>query len=250
MADFIMKSDASVVCMQEVQNDQFDYFKTALAEKYETIWYTRQSATGEGLAIAYDKSEWTLLESERFWLSETPDVCSKGWGAKWYRICVRALLEHKETAAKLNVFNVHLDFGQAQLEGMKLVMERVKASEYPVYVCGDFNGYENSPMYPVIAEYLQDAQQTAHKSDAGRTFNAKGDVADRPDMAIDFCFFTKTVIEPMIFSIHKDKWGTENDQWLSDHYPITTKVRYIYDYRVRYPDTTQNGFDGEASLVS
>lgn len=43
MADFIMKSDASVVCMQEVQNDQFDYFKTALAEKYETIWYTRQS---------------------------------------------------------------------------------------------------------------------------------------------------------------------------------------------------------------
>ena len=41
---------------------------------------------GEASAIFYLKDKYDLVESGHFWLSETPDVMSKSWGAQFNRV--------------------------------------------------------------------------------------------------------------------------------------------------------------------
>ena len=244
--NYMLNSGVGVICMQEVEKEQYDMIEPGLVEKYETIWYTRDGANDQGLAIAYEKSTWTLVESSRFWLSETPEVKSKGWGAKYYRICVNALLEHQETGARVNVFNVHLDnvSEDARVNGLKLVLEKASQSQYPIFVCGDFNARINSDTYNVISQTLQDAQQTASVSDIGRTYHNGFQYDDYDSTAIDFCFFSKEVFEISEFSICRDR-RMDNNSYLSDHYPIKTALKFIYEYEEWYPTTTDKGFDLE-----
>ena len=245
LADYMLTSGVSVICTQEVAKQQYDILQPVLAQKYETVWYSREGANGQGLAISCDKSTWTLVESSCFWLSETPDVQSKGWGASYYRICVTAVLEHKETGSRMQVFNVHLDHQveAARVNGIKLVLDRASKSEYPVMICGDFNDRIGSETYKTISAALQDAQQTATVSDEGRTYHKNFAYNDYDGTAIDFCFFAKDVFEINKFEICRDR-RADNNEALSDHYPIKVTLKFYYEYEEFYPIITENGFDG------
>lgn len=245
IASFLMRSGTSVICMQEVKKAQFDFLKEKLADKYEVVWYTRHTADGEGLATAYEKNVWTLVNEECFWLSETPDRISKDWNSKYPRICVRTLLEHKSTGAKLNVFNVHTESNIAQFEQMKVMLERAKKSEYPVLVAGDFNThYTTHTTVATMETYFQNCQQVARDTDLGITAHDKFKYDDYEGVPIDFCFVSKDIFDVLTFDVCRDR-RTDNNSWLSDHYPIKTTVRYIYEYEIEYPDTTPDGVDGE-----
>ena len=222
--DYINGQNASIVCMQEVTAAQKNDLAANITERFDMFWYGRDDGTsGEGLAIAYDKSMWTLIEKDCFWLSETPDTPSKGWGASKRRICVTALLEHKETGAKFMVFNVHLDHAAeaARVNGISLVMQRIKACEYPVYLCGDFNCTPESEAYAISTGELQDAQMTALDSDEGSTFIGwNGSYTDEDKYVIDYCMFSKENIVPLTFEICDGKWGENNENQLSDTIPL------------------------------
>ena len=231
IAALIVKYEASVVCMQEVQKEQADYLSQKLPDNYELVWNARDTANGEGSGIVYDSNIWSLMSRDCFWLSETPNVKSKGWGASYYRICVRALLKHNETGAKLNVFDVHLDHQveAARNNGMKLILKKVADSIYPCFVAGDFNTSDAGAAYLYTAERLQDCRKKAPISDRGATFQNWGVNADH-DMTkmIDFCFVSRDVVTPLEFKICRDKYGANNDQFISDHYAICTKVAIWY----------------------
>ena len=225
---FLNGCDAGIVCMQEVKPSQKEDLQQNIADKYDMIWYGRDSGTtGEGLAIAFDKNVWTLVEKECFWLSGTPDVPSYGWSASIRRICVTALLEHKESGTRMKVFNTHLDHKSqsAQENGMKLILERMAECPYPTYLCGDFNCTQSGKAYQLAAEVLQDAQVTAPTSDEGSTFTGWGQKTDADKYVIDFCFFSKDNVVPQSFAICRDKWGENNQNLLSDHNPIKATVK-------------------------
>ena len=246
--EYINGQDASIVCMQEVNPTQQADLRLNITERFDMIWYGRGGAGSEGLAIAYDKSTWSLLEQDCFWLSETPDVKSYGWGASKYRICVTALLEHNVTGAKMKVFNTHLDLSATpRVNGLKVIMSRIAQCEYPVYLCGDFNDTPNSEAYAVAAETLQDAQITAPDSDEGSTFTGWGTKTDADKYVIDFCFFSKESIEPLTYEICDDRWGENNENMLSDHNAIKVKVKLRYKAE-ELPDISgligSNGSDG------
>ena len=252
--DYINGQNASIVCMQEVSKAQKNDLSENITTRFDMVWYGRTDGTsGEGLAIAYDKSLWNLVEQGCFWLSETPDTPSYGWGAGHKRICVTALLEHKETGARLMVFNVHLDHAveAARVNGISLVMQRIKACEYPVYLCGDFNCTPESEAYAISTGELQDAQMTALDSDEGSTFIGwNGTITDADQYVIDYCMFTKGNIVPLVYEICDGKWGENNENQLSDHNPLEVTIRLIYDLEKNYPDTTEGGFDCNMDTVS
>ncbi|MBS1563601.1 MAG: endonuclease/exonuclease/phosphatase family protein, partial [Bacteroidetes bacterium] len=64
---------------------------------------------GEHSAIWYKRDRFTLMKSGLFWLSETPEAVSKGWDAKYERICTWAEFEDRQTGFIFYYFNTHFD---------------------------------------------------------------------------------------------------------------------------------------------
>ncbi|MBE6728552.1 MAG: hypothetical protein E7562_07915 [Ruminococcaceae bacterium] len=229
LAEYLLSGDAQVICMQEVKREQYNFLKTALESKYDIIYFARESGGNpEGLAIAYDKAVFKANEQNVFWFSDTPQEQSKGWGAKYFRICVNVLLEDIKTGGKLNVFNVHLDDSsvESRIKSAAMLVEKVKQSEHPAFVAGDFNDKIGSDCYNTISAYMNDCQQTAPDTDNGITYNGWGKIADNKTTPIDFGFVSRDTISPLSFKICRDKW--ENTNFYSDHYAIKTKVQVTY----------------------
>lgn len=254
---YLAGQDASVICMQEVRKQQYEDMNSfaALTEKFDIVYYARESGNDpEGLAIAFDKAIWEKQSENMFWLSETPEVMSKGWGANYYRICVNVLLKHRETGAMLNVFCVHLDHQVelARVNGMNLIIDRISRSQYPAFVAGDFNCTDDTETYKSTAEQLLDCHASLPDADKGRTFNNWTESATEEGPCIDFCFVSKRNFTPLTFNICRDKWSQqggeyvfgENGYFLSDHYAVKTTVTLAYDVYLTAENTTDNGFDG------
>src|SRR3546814_14316298 len=60
-------------------------------------------------AIFYKKDRFRLLDHDTFWLSETPEVPSKGWDAALNRICTWGKFRDKESRKEFFYFNLHMD---------------------------------------------------------------------------------------------------------------------------------------------
>ena len=228
---YLNEMQTDVICLQEVKQAQYEDIANGLGEKFEIVYYTREIRNNaEGLAVVYDTTAWDKIEQNRFWLSATPETESKDWDSGHYRICVNLLLEHKQTGARINVFNVHLDVKSAlaRENGIALVLERAKDSDVPTFICGDFNCKVDSEPYKKASEVLQDCQAVAPNTDSGVTFQDWGQVADDAGTAIDFCFADKKKMQPLSFAILRDKWGENNENLYSDHYAVQTQVRLQY----------------------
>lgn len=228
VTEYLNNSGASVICLQEVDSGQYEYINENISEKYESVYYTRETGEDvEGLVIAYDKEIFEKVSDTRFWLSETPDIESIGWDAAYKRICVNALLKDKGNGGILNVFNVHLDHTglTSQSKGLELVMEKINETDYPAFVAGDFNVTSTSDCYQVISSQMQDCQLAAPISDYGVTFHNWGSNSDYSSTPIDFCFVSKENMKPLTYKICRDKW---DGNYYSDHYAVKVKVRVTY----------------------
>ena len=218
VVEYIDTSGADVLCLQEVTKAQYDDLEASL-KNYGIIWYPRDGGSNaEGLAILYS-DDFTATNEERFWLSETPDVQSKGWGAMYPRICVHATLKHT-SGDILDVYNVHLDHmsNNARINGIKLVVERAFAAGGNAVVAGDFNADTESDCYAAISESFTDA---AHASDSqsGYTYNDWGLVNHYGDSPIDHIFLSEN-LTPKVFRVLYDHIGGVDGEYYSDHYAI------------------------------
>ena len=259
---FLNETDATVICMQEVKQGQVGDIREGLKGRFEFIYYARESGSNpEGLGILYDKNVWSLVSEYMFWLSETPDVMSKGWGASYYRICVNLLLQHKETGAKLSVYNVHLDHQVelARVNGMNLVLEKIEDERYPAYVCGDMNCTVNTPAIEAMTKVMTDCQAEASITEGGNTYNGWDTTVNPDALAIDFCFVSKNLMLPISFDICREKYTVTADgitfsedsgSLLSDHYAVKTTVRWLYKLSGSNTAISKDGFDGEMETVN
>lgn len=227
VAEYIDASGADVLCLQEVTTPQYEYLDEALT-KYSVIWYPRDdSSDSEGLAILCSDS-FEVLEQDRFWLSETPDEQSKGWGAMYPRICVHAKLQHSDGDV-FDVYNVHLDHisERARTNGIKLVVERALASDAPAIVAGDFNADSESDCYAEISGSLCDAYVAAPDSKGGYTYNNWG-LAPTDALAIDHIFFTDD-IDVKVFRVLYDFIDGEEGRYYSDHFAVASRFSLSAD---------------------
>ena len=111
---------------------------------------------GEHVGIFYRKDKFKLLNSGRFWLSETPEKASTGWDAALPRLCTWG--EFSDLAAKKSfyVFNIHFDHrgAKARRESAKLLREMARkiAGDSPVILLGDFNSGQDSKVHQILAD--------------------------------------------------------------------------------------------------
>ena len=111
LVSVVLFHDVTILGVQEALPDQMDDMRQRLLN-YKSIGVGREDGKnkGEFSAIFYDTTKLQALQSETFWLSETPTVAgSKGWDAAITRIVTWAKFRDKKTKKIFFHFNTHFD---------------------------------------------------------------------------------------------------------------------------------------------
>lgn len=170
--------------------------------------------------IYYLKDKYTLLESDTFWLSDTPEVESKFQNAGCFRICSYVVLENIKTGFTYIHLNTHFDNSntEAQNLGGKLVCEYAKklTEKYEnasVIITGDFNQYSDGESVKLL---LSEGFINSNKGDLTPTYHGWGE--NPHNEPIDYIFVKGFQVSD--YKVHSDT-GSKTD--ISDHYMITAK---------------------------
>lgn len=172
--------------------------------------------------IFYLKDKYTLIESDTFWISETPDKESRFDGAGCHRVCSYVVLKNKSNGFTYIHLNTHFDNTsvEAQNLGGKLVSECAekltkKYENAPVVITGDFNQYNDGE-----AVRLLDSKGYTNASnwDKTPTYHGWGEVEDIEP--IDY-IFTKG-FTASDYKVHTD---TNTETYISDHYMISAELK-------------------------
>ena len=219
--------DADILCVQEALPEQFD----ALLENsnFDVVGVGREDGKrkGEFSAVYYDKDRFTKKDGGTFWLSETPDVPSKGWDAALNRVCSWVRLYDRINKKEFLVFNTHYDHigVKARIESAKLLKRKIQeiAPTLPVVFTGDLNVTPETEAIATIKSFLTDAKEVSIEPAYGPngTFNAfdfNSDLKNR----IDYIFVNKgfKVQKFAVLSDSKDK------RYPSDHLPVFARLSF------------------------
>ena len=228
----IKHQQPTIFGLQEAKySDQYLEFKYEL-EKSNYVGYGlnrdtgEESGNGETMAIFYDKTKVKFLDGGTFWLSETPDKCSKGWDGACNRTATWGLFEHIATGKTFCYINTHLDHkgDKARLNGPKLIMERFAKynpdGEYPQFLTGDMNLAPDHKALDTFEETMVNVrtEAPANKTDKCATYNGWKKTSTS---IIDHIFCTQGMKVLEYHTVIED-YGVE---YISDHYPIYAIIK-------------------------
>jgi endonuclease/exonuclease/phosphatase family metal-dependent hydrolase len=227
MVKLIKHYEPVFIGLQEALVHQVSYLDEALpAYTYIGVGRDDGKEKGEFSAIVFDSTQYKVLQSNTFWLSETPEKISKGWDAALERICTYGLFEHRTTKEQIWVFNTHFDhMGElARENSAQLLVDKIKeinTAKIPIVLMGDFNLEPERKGISILRSYLQDGKEITQKPFYGPegTFNGF-DPAMKLDRRIDYLFVTHLRV---IDYMHIDD-RMENNKHISDHLPVLTTV--------------------------
>lgn len=232
VASQILFHEAHIIGVQEALFDQMQDLDRALTS-FKFVGGGREDGKqkGEFSAIFYDTIRLQSLQSQTFWLSETPQVAgSKGWDAALPRIVTWAKFRDKKTKKEFYVFNTHFDhIGKvARAESSKLLLRFANqiAGAIPYIVTGDFNAAPTQEPIQLIVNskdplHLVDTKSislTPHYGPLGtfNGFHAK-EINDQP---IDHIFI-KHGIKVLQHATLSQTW---EGKFSSDHFPVFARV--------------------------
>lgn len=217
--------DADILCVQEALPEQFD---ALLANSnFDVVGVGREDGKrkGEFSAVYFDKDRFTKKNGGTFWLSQTPEVPSKGWDAVLPRVCSWVQLYDKTNKKEFLVFNTHYDHVgvKARIESAKLIKAKIQqiAPSLPVIYTGDLNVTPDTEAITTIKSFLSDAKEISKEKPYGpegtfNGFNFNSDLKDR----IDYIFVNHgfKVQKFAVLSDSKDK------RYPSDHLPVFVEL--------------------------
>ncbi|MCZ4221995.1 endonuclease/exonuclease/phosphatase family protein [Pedobacter rhodius] len=217
--------DADILCVQEALAEQFDALSENTNFDFVGVGRDDGKRKGEFSAVFFDKTRFTKQDGGTFWLSETPNVPSKGWDAVLPRICSWVKLYDKLNKQEFIVFNTHYDHVgvKARIESAKLIKQKIQeiAPNLPVIYTGDLNVTPETEAIATIKSFLQDAKEISTETPYGPsgTFNAF-DFNSELKNRIDYIFVNKgfKVQKFAVLSDSKDK------SYFSDHLPVFVRL--------------------------
>lgn len=235
VSKMIRSHQADLVGVQEALKRQLDDLSELLPD-YAWVGVGRADGKegGEFSAILYRKNRLSVLESATFWLSETPDIPSKGWDASLPRIVTWAKFSDKQSGAIFFHFNTHFDHRgiRSSEESASLLLQRIDrlAQRIPSVVTGDFNFTESSPGYEILtakrgvsknaALVLRDARYLSEHGHYGPNSTYNGFKSLVPNMKIDYVF-VKGSVRVLRHGALSD---TSDGRFPSDHLPVLVET--------------------------
>lgn len=245
MRKHIQGADPDIICVQEWTLSHEGGVWEDLEETYEKIGERRSNwLTDEYNAILFKKDRFELVETETFWLTDTPGLMAEKdtttglypWGAGYPRICTTAVLLDKISGKTIRVSNTHLDLNEAATgKQRKLVVDYTANSEEPAILCGDFNFHAQSPLYLYCINTLNDCRTTDLNSTTTASYNGynlqelyqdqvldkNGNVKDGYGYPIDQIFVKRNS-----FTVHSyDVLNYLIDgKFSSDHFPVIVRL--------------------------
>lgn len=184
-------------------------------------------AAGERSAIFYLADKFEVIETGTFWLSETPEEPSFGWGATNRRVCTWAYLRNRFTGTVTAHFNTHLDHEvhEARVKGMAIILDRIAQSPHPVILTGDFNIIEGSELYETVeATKLSDTKHSAAESRPYSTMNWF--IPDEETAwVIDYVFAEEGRFDVLRYEV--DHTWRYDGKPVSDHYPVLAELALV-----------------------
>ena len=157
MATAILRYDPDIIGFQEAGASWYECLKEYLGDEYDSVVKWRTTTDSEATPIFWKKDKFELLDSGYFWLSETPDEESLGWGADFHRICSYVKLRVRETGYEFYYYNTHFDFAVApQVGSAELIIDKAKneSEGLPVIVTADFNMTWDAQGYKLLSGYF------------------------------------------------------------------------------------------------
>jgi endonuclease/exonuclease/phosphatase family metal-dependent hydrolase len=157
LTDYLLRSKASIIGLQEVRHNQLlDVGRALPGHAHVGVGREDGRTAGEYCPVFYDQKLWKLDPQEHgtFWLSDTPDVPnSRTWGNYHPRICTWARLvasDGSENPAGIYVYNTHWDYSSqvTQLKSAELMLKMIRERNHqnePFIVMGDLNATTEDP---------------------------------------------------------------------------------------------------------
>ncbi len=210
--------------LQEASH-RWEPYLEPLKEHYGVIWMYRNDVSREATPIYWKKDAFELVEEEHFWLSETPDLMSKGWDAAYYRICSHAALRHKESGKLLQYYNTHFDWvGCGPRESAQLIIRKAeKLGDVPVFCTADFNFHPGTAGWHSMRSWFADVREELGVPPASTCHCYKA-VDPNKDLPIDYCFYHGNGVTPTKYEVVT---RTFNGKFPSDHYPVYFEFEVI-----------------------
>lgn len=220
----------TIIGLQEVKHHQLTDIMAALGPEWTYFGVGRDDGgvQGEYSPILFNNTEWSLINGHTYWLSDTPDVPSKGWDAKLPRIVTFVTLQHRGHK-RIQVFNTHYDhIGKtARVQSSLMIMRLMQQCSDTAVVCGDFNSEPHQEPYRTFVEWgMVDSAVGARRkrgfkfTDTGFKVKGTGFEPGR-EKSIDFIWTTQQV--PIIE--HHTLTSQYHQFLISDHRPVTAVLR-------------------------
>ncbi len=178
--------------------------------------------------IFYLKDKFEALESDTFWISETPEKESKYEGAGCNRICSYVVLKNRKTGEIYAHLNTHFDnvSSEAQSLGGKLVLKKAEelSTEYgdiPIVITGDFNQYVNGASCSLlISNGFTNASDVTENANNMLTYNGWTD--NTKGSPIDYIFVNNGFVSSE-YEVVTETGASVN---VSDHYMIKAVIKF------------------------
>jgi endonuclease/exonuclease/phosphatase family metal-dependent hydrolase len=187
-----------------------------------------EKGTGETCTIYYKKDRFQIQQSNTFWLSETPNVVSRGWDAACNRVCTYGLFKDLKTKKEFWVFNLHLDhMGEvARVKGVELVLSKIKeinTKNYPVFLMGDFNSEPNTKQVKEIKKVMEDTQEVSKEKPFGPSGTFNDFKHNEPvTLLLDYIFISKN--SGLKIQKHAVLSDSKDLRYPSDHLPVLIEI--------------------------
>ena len=214
--------------VQEAMPNQVNDIATALPS-YNHVGIAREGdGKGESSSIFYKKDRFSVQQSNTFWLSQTPDVISKGWDAAYNRVCTYALFKDLKTKKIFWVFNTHLDHigEEARTKGLELILskiEKVNTKGYPVFLMGDFNSEPTEERIISLKRRMNDTREISEEKPFGPSGTFNDFKHDQPvTLLLDYIFISKN--SNLKIKKHAVLSDSIDLKYPSDHFPVLIEI--------------------------